>query len=156
MIIRRAMPDDADAMAEILNRIIDIGGTTAHQTPKSADRVRVGYIDGPDVLSAVVAEDRGRIIGWQSVSTWQAEAHIGTFVRPDVQAKGAGSAMFALTCTVLQATGHRSIIASIRGDNVPGLAYYARLGFVDVAQEPDFALKDGTIVGRVHRRFDLV
>jgi L-amino acid N-acyltransferase YncA len=156
MIIRRARPADAAAMADILNRIIAIGGTTAHQSPKTAADVRVGYIDGPDVLSTVVAEDNGQVIGWQSVGEWRGDAHIGTFVRPGIQAKGAGSAMFALTCKALQATGHRSIMASIRSDNVPGLAYYGRLGFVDVAAEPDFALNDGTIVGRVHRRFDLV
>lgn len=156
MIVREAEPDDAAAMADILNQIIAIGGTTAHQSPKSAVRVRVDYIDGPDVLSAVVAEDAGRIIGWQSVGSWQADAHIGTFVHPDVQAMGTGSAMFAFTCTALRATGHRSIIATIRNDNRPGLAYYRRMGFVDVAEDPDFALKDGRIVGRVHRRFDLV
>jgi L-amino acid N-acyltransferase YncA len=156
MIVRHTRPDDAGAMADILNRIIAIGGTTAHQTPKPAATVRLHYIDGPSVLSAVVAEEEGQVIGWQSVELWQGEAHIGTFVRPGIQAKGAGSAMFALTCKVMRATGHRSIIASIRSDNVPGLAYYGRIGFVDVAEEPDFALEDGRIVGRVHRRFDLV
>ena len=51
--------------------------------------------------------------------------------------------------------GVTAIIASIRADNVPGLAYYARLGFVDFAHDPDFALTDGRIVGRVHRRYDI-
>ncbi len=156
MIIRRAIPADAPAMADLLNEIIAIGGTTAHETAKSAEAVRCDYVDGPDVLSAVVAEDGGRVIGWQSVGLWQGEAHIGTFVQPGLQAKGAGAAMFALTCDIVRATGQRAIIASIRADNLPGLAYYARIGFVDFAHEPEFALKDGTVVGRVSRRFDLV
>ncbi|WP_103258609.1 GNAT family N-acetyltransferase [Tabrizicola aquatica] len=155
MLIRLATPDDATAMADILNAVIAVGGTTAHEVPKTAEAVRRDYIDGPDVLSAVVAVDGDRVIGWQSVTHWQGEAHIGSFVQPGLQAKGAGARMFALTCETLRAKKLREIVASIRADNVPGLAYYARIGFVDFAQDPDFALPDGRKVGRVHRRFTL-
>lgn len=157
MKIRLATPDDAPGMAEVLNAVIALGGTTAHEVAKSEDEVRLGYVEGPEVLSSVVAEMDGRIIGWQSVEHWEGEAHIGTFVRPGLQAQGAGGQMFALTCEVLNKRGGvPSIIASIRADNVPGLAYYARIGFRDIGDDPGFALSDGTVVGRVHRRFDLV
>lgn len=156
MIVRAASLADAPAMAALLNEIIAIGGTTAHQEAMSAELVDEHYVSGPDVLSAVVAEEAGRVLGWQSVGWWQGEAHIGTFVQPGLQARGVGRAMFGLTCAMLRETGLREIIASIRADNVPGLAYYARIGFRDVARDPDFALKDGRVVGRVHRRFDLV
>ena len=155
MIIRQAHSDDAPAMAEILNRIIAIGGTTAHQAPKPMQAVLDDYVTGPDVLSCVVAEGGDGLIGWQSVGWWQGEAHIGTFVDPGVQAKGTGAAMLALTCDLLRQAGIKEIIGSIRADNGPGLAYYARVGFADIGFDPDFALNDGRIVGRVHRRFEL-
>ena len=56
MIIRPATPGDTAGMAQILNRISTLGGTTAHQTPKSADTVLDHTITGPDVLCAVVAQ----------------------------------------------------------------------------------------------------
>lgn len=155
MIVRSATPADATAMTAILNAVIALGGTTAHEHPKSPDQVRQDYIDGPDVLSSVVALTDGRVVGWQSVNHWRNEAHIGSFVQPGLQAKGTGAQMFALTCQRLRNLGIPSIIASIRADNLPGLAYYARIGFIDVAHDPDFALSDGRRVGRVHRRFDL-
>lgn len=155
MLIRLATPDDAAAMADILNAVIAVGGTTAHEIPKTAEAVRRDYIDGPNVLSTVVAVDGDRVVGWQSVEQWQGEAHIGSFVQPGLQAKGAGARMFALTCETLRAKKLREIVASIRADNVPGLAYYARIGFVDFAQDPDFVLSDGRNVGRIHRRFTL-
>lgn len=155
MIIRNAHPDDAAAMAAILNQIIAIGGTTAHQAPKPIDAVLHDYVTGPDVLSCVVAEDVSGVIGWQSVGWWQGEAHIGTFVAPDVQAKGIGAGLFAMTCDLLRQADTKEIIASIRADNAPGLAYYARIGFANVGFDPDFALTDGRVVGRVHRRFEL-
>jgi L-amino acid N-acyltransferase YncA len=152
---RPATPADAFGMTEVLNAVIALGGTTAHESPKSADEVRSDYIDGPDVLSSVVVEKDGRIIGWQSVGMWLGDPHIGTFVQPGLQAKGAGAAMFAMTCDILRERGIAHIIAFIRADNVPGLAYYTRIGFRDVGHDPGFALSDGRKVGRVHRRFDL-
>ena len=156
MLVREARPEDAGPMAEILNAIIALGGTTAHEQPKSDRAVRTDYVDGPGVVSSVVAEEGGRLVGWQSVELWQGEVHIGTFVRPGIQAKGVGTALFSLTRQIVGAAGHKDIIASIRKDNVPGLAYYARMGFKDYAEDPDFALSDGTVVWRVHRRFGLV
>ena len=156
MIIRPATATDAVAMTGVLNQIIAIGGTTAHETPKSAQQVLDDYISGPDVLSCVVTLVEDRLVGWQSVGRWRDEAHIGTFVAPEVQAKGAGAAMFALTCDTVQKAGVPYLVASIRADNDPGLRYYARMGFTDFASEPHFALSTGQIVGRIHRRFDVV
>jgi len=155
MIVRQAVSADAAAMAALLNEIIAIGGTTAHQHPKSAERVRADYIDGPDVQTCVVAEEGGCLTGWQSVGLWQGESHIGTFVRPGIQARGVGAALFTLTRDLAARAGIARIAATIRADNVPGLAYYARLGFRDTGSDPGFALDNGTVVGRIHRHLDL-
>ena len=153
--VRAAVATDATEMAGLLNEIIAIGGTTAHQAQKSVARVLDDYITGPDVVAAVVAVNQDQVIGWQSVGLWQGDAHIGTFVRQGLQARGVGAALFGLTSTLVRKAGTKSIHASIRADNTPGLANYARLGFVDYALEPDWALADGRKVGRVSRRFDL-
>ena len=155
MIVRKALPQDASGMAKLLNEIIAIGDTTAHEQLTDAAKTRHYAIDGPDVLSCVVAEEDESILGWQSVEQFEGEPHIGTYVRPGIQAKGIGAALFALTLEALRARSISHIIASIRADNVPGLAYYARIGFRDIGEEPDFALEDGRKVGRVHRRFEL-
>ena len=155
MIIRAATPTDAPAMANLLNRIIAIGGTTAHQSPKSVDTILNDYITGPDTISCVVAESAGQILGWQAVGWYHGDAHIGTFVDADIQAKGIGSQMFAQTRAACLAADIADIHATIRADNTPGLAYYARLGFADIGAEPDFALNSGQVVGRIHRRLSL-
>ena len=54
-----------------------------------------------------------------------------------------------------RAAGVAVLNATIRADNRPGLAYYARLGFVDYSADPGWALKSGAVVGRVSRRLDL-
>ncbi len=159
MIVRNAAPGDAGAMAALLNAIIVLGGTTAHQHPKTEAQVRADYIDGPEALTCVVAEEDGRVIGFQAVGVWpglpEGWGDIGTFVAPGVQAKGTGAALFAATCAAVREKGLATLNATIRADNVPGLAYYGRIGFVDYAHDPDWALEDGRKVGRVSRRFDL-
>jgi L-amino acid N-acyltransferase YncA len=155
MLIRPATPADAPAMTAVLNAIIAIGGTTAHEEQKTEATVLHDYITSPDVLAASIAEDAGRIIGWQSVGWYHGNPEIGTFVQPGTQARGVGSQLFALTRATLLAKGIGYIIATIRADNVPGLAYYARIGFRDIAHDPDYALSTGQKVGRVTRRMDL-
>jgi ribosomal protein S18 acetylase RimI-like enzyme len=89
------------------------------------------------------------------VGHWNGEPHIGTFVQPGLQAKGIGGALFSMTLATLRQTKIGYIIAWIRADNVPGLAYYRRIGFRDIGSDPDFALADGRKVGRIYRRFDV-
>ncbi len=155
MIIRHATAADAAGMTAVLNTVIAVGGTTAHEHPKTEAQVLESYVTGTDVLSSVVCDEGGEIVGWQSVEMWDGDPHIGSFVRPGLQARGAGGAMFGLTCQTLRDRGIGYIIAFIRADNSSGLAYYARIGFRDIGQDPGYALEGGRKVGRVHRRFDL-
>ena len=149
MNLRPATPADAPAMADLLNRIIAIGGTTAHEHH---------YISGESVVCCHLAEDAAGLIGFQAVEHYPGRAgwgDIGSFVDPDRQRSGAGAALFAATEAACRAAGLVAINATIRADNAPGLGYYARRGFVDYAQDPEYALKSGRIVGRISRRFDL-
>jgi L-amino acid N-acyltransferase YncA len=157
MIIRPAQPDDSTAMCELLNKIIAIGGTTAHQKPFTPERVLHHYVQ--DALTAFVAVEDDRILGFQATDTnpdlppgW---GDIGTFVDPTLQRGGVGAALFAATSAAACAKGLTTLNATIRADNTPGLGFYTRRGFVDYASNPDWALKDGRIVGRVSKRFDL-
>lgn len=143
-------------MAAILNEIIAIGGTTAHQRPMSDAEVQLHYIDGEETITCVLAEAEGAVIGWQAVGWWRGECHIGSFVKPGTQARGVGVQMFAKTCDLARAAGVSVIHASIRADNRPGLAYYAKLGFVDISVDASFALNDGRVVGRIERQFNLI
>ena len=157
--IRPAALADAPQMAAIQNEIIAIGGTTAYQRARSVEAVVAGYITRPDLLCCHVAEEEGRVIGFQVVvrnddlpAGW---ADIGTFVQQGTQARGIGGRLFQASAAACRAAGIATLNATIRADNVPGLAYYARMGFADHARDADWALDDGTVVGRISRRLDL-
>lgn len=154
MTVRPAGPADAPAMTAVLNGVLRLGPALAHHRKMTAGQVADHYLSGADVLSAVVDEEDSAIQGWQSVGWWQGEAHIGTFLAPGALGRGVGQRLFALTCHILQGGPVSSVMASVRADDAAGLAYYARIGFAEVAA--DALPRDGRGVGRVHRRFDLV
>lgn len=156
--IRPAAPGDAGAMAALLNAIIRQGGTTAHEAPFDAEDIRAAYISGPAVICCHVAYDAtGRLAGFQALDRhpllpagW---ADIATFVDADLRRSGAGAALFARTRARAEALHLTTLNATIRADNRLGLGYYARMGFRDYATDPTFALRDGTRVGRISKRF---
>ncbi len=158
-VARPARAGDTAVLCALQARIIALGGTTAHQVPFSEAEFAQHYLTGPEVICCHVAEENGREVGFQAVgrhpdlpADW---GDIGSYVDPDVQRSGAGQALFAATLVAVRAAGLAVLNATIRADNAPGLAYYARIGFRDHGSQPDFALPSGQVVGRIHRRFDL-
>jgi len=160
---RPARREDAGDLRGILNGIVAAGGTTAHQTPFTTERVLSQYIVRDRGLVCTVVEVDGKCAGFQSLA-WPDEdgqafpdgwAIIATFVSPAAAGRGAGRALFAATTDAARAAGVRVIDATIRADNSGGLAFYERMGFVDYDVLPAVPLRDGTRVDRVRKRFDL-
>ena len=161
--VRPATSADAAAMAELINAIIAVGGTTAHEDPFTPEQMVSAYISPPDLISCLVAEADGQLLGFQG-TVWGRDpddplpegwAMIGTFVRVGLTQGGVGSALFAETLKAARAAGVAVIDATIRADNVGGLAFYARQGFVDYDRLVSVPLKDGRPVDRIRKRLDI-
>lgn len=160
MILRPARPEDAPAMAALLNEIIAIGGTTAHQNAVSAPQIDTWYITGAKVICCHIATSTdGILLGFQAVDTNAALPEgwgdIGSFVALTARGTGAAKALFVQTTAAARAKGIQTLNATIRADNTLGLAYYGRMGFVDYTQDADFCHNDGTRVGRISKRYDI-
>lgn len=159
-VVRPATSADVPAMVALINAIIAIGGTTAHQQPYDEDRFQRIYLTDPSAISAFASFDgQRRLTGFQVLGFWLGLpddwGDIGTFVAESARGSGAGNALFAATLAAARDCRLAAINATIRADNALGLGYYSRLGFVDYARDPDFALNDGTRVGRISKRYDL-
>ena len=160
MIIREARERDADGMCAVLNEIVEIGGTTAHEDPLDAEEMVETYISKKRVMFCHVAEDvAGRIAGFQVMvktdSIPEGHGSIGSFARQSDPVKGVGRAMFAVTVEAARAAGLEAILAIIRADNVPGLGYYDAMGFTDHDVRRAVPLKDGTPMDRVVKIYPL-
>jgi L-amino acid N-acyltransferase YncA len=158
--IRPAQDDDIEGMRTLLNEIIRVGGTTAITNELSTDEMREWFISGNNVVSCFVAVDsNGTIAGFQSLSKYDSLPNgwvdIATFARPSRHKSGVGSALFARTREAASQRGFAAINASIRVDNVGGLAYYGRMGFKTYLVEGGDPQAQGRRFNRVHRTFIL-
>jgi ribosomal protein S18 acetylase RimI-like enzyme len=146
VLIREAIPADADAMSDVLQELIAAGKRTRDA---DADFVLSHYLGHPHRLHCFVAvDDGGRILGFQSLK----RAHegnpygtpigwgiIGTHVRPSAARTGVGSRLFEATLDSARDAGLRAIEAYIGAENAAALAYYEALGF-ETCRRPDGAI----------------
>lgn len=163
VITRPAVPADAQSMTDLLNEIITIGGTTAHEELFDADMMLHHYILPDRHICTTVATIDEVIVGFQML-VWpdpdigpmpEGWGFIGSFVKVGMTGRGVGKALFAATCATARAAGCLHIDATIRADNASGLRFYAAMGFVDYDLYPAVPLRDGRKVDRIRKRFDL-
>ena len=160
---RQAVPDDAAQMVDLLNDIIALGGSTAHETPFDEAMMVHHYIHTPELISCAVAETEGQIVGFQFLAWPFSDSDpfpegcviIATFARVGMTGHGIGSALFKVTRDAAIKAGVKVIDATIRADNTGGLNYYSRMGFVDYDRLIGIPLNDGTKMDRIRKRLDL-
>lgn len=160
MHVERACSADAREMADLLNEIIAIGGTTALLDPLSAEDMRSWMARaGPRGVGFVARDEEGDLMGFQWVEPHPGlgpeVAQIASFVSPGATGLGIGSALFDATRHATRVMGYEWIDATIRADNESGLTYYQSRGFETYRTDPDARLSDGRRVGKISKRFDL-
>ncbi len=140
MILRQATPEDAPALCDIINPIIEAGGTTAHRRLFAPSRMIAHYIAPERAISTILAERDGIPLGFQALEWsdpfWTGDdplpgdwAVIASFVRPGLTQSGIGTALFACTVAQARAAGVTAIDATIQRENLGGQRYYERMGF---------------------------
>lgn len=156
--IRKAGPLDALSLADLLNEIIAIGGTTAYVRDKSADDL-IKIMQTENAVWYLAEDEKGRVLGFQwiepSTDSPADIASIASFVRVGGTGLGVGSNLFAEMCDAARAHGYRAIDAIIRADNTGGLAYYQSRGFETIKMLKDVTLDDGTCVDKIWKRYSL-
>jgi len=157
LFIRLVRLDDAQELCGLLNEIIEIGGTTAYETPLTEDEFRNGFLLGERHLCCYVAIDfLGALAGFQVIERhpelpddW---VDIATFARVAPRIKGIGTALFAKTIGHAREAGVTAINATIRADNKGGLTYYERIGFRTYSVAKDIPLNNGKKIDRISKR----
>lgn len=158
--IRQATAFDARSMAELLNEIIAIGGTTALTKPISSDAL-LDWLDleSPQTATHVATNDLEQCQGFQWIGPWEDlpedACEIGSFVRVGLVGYGIGSKLFDVTRRAAKSIGYSWIRANIRSDNESGLTYYQSRGFENYDRRKGVTLEDGSIVDKTLKRFDL-
>ncbi|MEM9630065.1 MAG: GNAT family N-acetyltransferase [Pseudomonadota bacterium] len=152
LVVRRAQQQDTGDMAEILNAIIEIGGTTAYREKFDSRRVEEEFMPIKLGISCFVAISGTRVSGFQALlwsdPDWPGDdrlpedwAVIATYVDPNTQKGGIGKALFAETSRAAKDAGVRFIDATIRNENTGGQKYYQGMGFSDYRSDANSVSK---------------
>jgi hypothetical protein len=142
MQIRLAAHDDAAAMVAVQNAIFAAG---LRKAPTDLAAVRATYLDHPDRIQCVLADDGdGGILGFQSLRI----ARPGNVY--DV-AEGWGIIGTHVDPRAARRAGLTRIDASIAADNALGQAYYDAIGFRTYRTPPGLVCKVYSLDGGVPR-----
>lgn len=154
--VRRAGAMDARAMADLLNEIIEIGGTTAYTEPVTSEYLS-GRMTEVGSVWHIAEDDAGTLMGFQWIDPIddRTACGIATFARVGQTGLGIGSRLFEVTKAAATKLGYTWIQAAIRADNSGGIAYYQSRGFELYDHRRGIKLANGQIVDQELRRYDL-
>lgn len=136
--IRKAGPEDAKAVASVMNSVILEGKYTALTNPVTEDEERT-FIKGLCARSAMfVAELNNKIVGIQVIEpdglarytdSMRHIAIIGTWIQADYRGHKIGRSLAEASFTFAKTEDYEKIAIQVIADNARALRFYGNLGF---------------------------
>lgn len=157
--VRRAIPDDAEAIQRIFDMPRAVWGTL--QIPfMSAEQRRKRMIENDGSIHSLVAVIDGEVIGQLTLhgTTRPRRKHAAGFgmaVRDDWHGRGAGTALMeAMIDLADNWLNLRRLELEVFVDNEPAIRLYEKFGFVIEGRLVDYAFRegeyaDGYVMGRI-------
>jgi L-amino acid N-acyltransferase YncA len=158
LLIRSAEPDDAEAVVNIFNPIIESGLYTIFDTPFTVEQEREFILRFParGVFHVAVRRADQRIVGFQSMEPFatytQALDHvgvIGTYVDLSLRRQGVAARLFEATFRAATLKGYEKLFTYVRGDNPAALATYLKQGFQIVGRATKQARINGSYIDEI-------
>jgi ribosomal protein S18 acetylase RimI-like enzyme len=134
--IRKATPDDAEAIIAVLEEIASERVHTAINKPWSSGQQR-SYLVSLSAREAIhVAQAAQEVVGYQTLELWaptiDSMAHVGqlgTFLRSAWRRQGIGEALFRSTLDFARQTDYLKFVIQVRSSNTAAQSFYGQLGF---------------------------
>jgi L-amino acid N-acyltransferase YncA len=152
MKIRDAIAADLPAIVEIYNSTIPSRVVSADTEPVSVEqRLPWFHQHDPARRPIRVAEARGEVVGWLSLSdfydarpAYNGTAEIGIYVREGYRGEGIGRRLLQEAIERAPTLGIKTLTAGAFGSNESSLALFGRFGFEQWAHFPRVAELDGS------------
>jgi len=145
--IRVATPDDADAIANLVNPVIRDTAITFTTALKTPEHLAAAMTNAPATF--FVAERQGRIVGYATYFQFRngpGYAHTmehSIVFAPDARGQGLGRSLMAALEAAARRDGAHSLFAGVSAENPAGVAFHRAIGFRQVAVLPEVGFKFG-------------
>ncbi len=143
LLIREVRPDDAEAVVNILNPIIESGLYTVLDTPFSVEEERdfIRRFPSRGVFQIALRQTDQRIVGFQNVEPFAAYTRafdhvgiIGTYVDLTCRRQGIATRLFQSTFEAARRKRYEKLFTYVRADNPAALTTYLKQGFQIVGE----------------------
>lgn len=137
-VIRKAIPDDAKAVAVVINSVILEGKHTALTKPFTEEEERAFIAGLCDRSALFVAEVADEIVGIQIIEpdglaqytdSMEHVATIGTWIHANFRGQKIGRLLAETSFRFARAKNFKKIAIQVIADNTPALRFYGTLGF---------------------------
>ena len=147
--LRAMTRGDLGAVNAIYNHYVQ-HSTCTYQLEPETDAARAAWFDDHGAAHPLlVAERAGTIVGWGSLSRFNARGGYArtvensVYVAHDAHRQGIGSAILAELVTCARANGHHLIIAGIDAEQAASITLHTRFGFVHAGRLSEAGYKFG-------------
>jgi phosphinothricin acetyltransferase len=149
LIVRRATPKDAEAIARIYAPFVEDNATSFEERAPTADEMRARLQDGWDFVPWLVAERDGDVVGYayaaphrkRGAYRWACETSV--FVDVTRHRAGAGRALYSTLLELLRLQGFVRAYAGIALPNDASVGLHEALGFTLLGTYDGVGFKDG-------------
>ena len=158
VVIRDAVPTDAEAITRVLNPIIEARVYTVLDEPFSteAEQEFISRFPKTGVWKVAVLPEDGRIAGFQILEPFAAYTKafdhvgiVGTYIDLDLRRRGIAKALFGATVEAARRKGYEKLFTFVRADNAAALATYLAHGFTTIGTARRHAKIGGRYVDEV-------
>lgn len=138
--LREATAADLPRINDIYNHYVITSTCTYQEEPETLEARRAWFDTHGPTHPVIVAEARGRVVGWGSLSRFRERSAYRFTVENSVyvditeQRRGIGLALMQELIGRARTIGYRTIIAGIDADQPASIALHHRLGFESVAR----------------------
>jgi [ribosomal protein S18]-alanine N-acetyltransferase len=139
IIIRKAMPEEADRLGDIAYEAWERGILpllTEVPGMRHSEKRRLAIAVHEMLDRIIVAELEGIAVGWCSRARNRAYIPF-LFVTPEYQGHGIGSALLRRMESLLELEGEQRVLLETPADNVRAVRFYERQGYHILALKPD-------------------
>lgn len=147
--IRLAVPDDAEAITEMLASLARAmgDGTEFASTP---DAIRQNGFGPKALFSVMISQDAGLSLFFPHFSTTRGQSGVyvqDLWVAPAARQKNLGTRLLAATAAhAAQSWGAQYLALTTHGHNAAARAFYQRLGFIAAADDVPMSLSGAGFV----------
>jgi L-amino acid N-acyltransferase len=152
VVIRSARPADLEGITEIYNDAVLTTTATFDTEPRLPEAARAWFDAHGGRFAILVADARGVVAGWASLSMWSdRSAYDGTaetsvYVRREYRGRGIGRALEEAIIEQARTSRFHTLIARIAAESTESLGLHEGLGFARIGTMKEVGRKFGRLL----------